>query len=178
MAQLSKPPIPYKVFRYFAAVTVMLTATLAVFAQEAPKHSASTTPTEADATASSSSGSRHANKGHPDEPAFGQPEFVVKRGSFGAFGDEAGPGSGYGRPHVSHVRNRLLSYSELPAANSENAAFTQAYLDSLSDEELAALLEALRASGIQSSTDRERIASVMEAASRRRSGHGQRSSQE
>ena len=57
----------------------------------------------------------------------------------------------------------------MPPPNSENAAFTDAYLDTLTEEELTELLRAMREGGIEDA-ERRQATAIMEAASRRRSG--------
>lgn len=162
MAQITQPAIPMKVYRHFAVVTLALTAFLALFAngeneelrqqavQERAAHSAGPRPTAT--------------------PAYGQPE-LVHRGANGQFGDEAGSDNDFGRPTNRGTESRFIDPARLPAANSENAAFTEEYLGSLSEEELDALLRAMREGGIEDS-ERRQATAIMEAASRRRSGRG------
>jgi hypothetical protein len=160
MAQITKPAIPMKMYRHFAVVTLALTAFLALFAsgeneelrqqavQQRSAHSAGPRPTAT--------------------PAYGQPE-LARRGANGQFGDEAGSDNDFGRPTTRGTESRFIDPARLPAANSENAAFTEEYLDSLSEEELDALLRAMREGGIEDS-ERRQATAIMEAGSRRRSG--------
>lgn len=162
MAQITKPAIPIKVYRHFAVVTLALTAFLALFASGENEELRQQAVQE---RSPQSAGPRTA-----PTPAYGQPE-LARRGANGQFGDEAGSDNDFGRPSMRGGDARFINPASLPAANSENAAFTQEYLDSLSEEELDALLRAMREGGIDDS-ERRQATAVMEAGSRRRSGRG------
>lgn len=167
MAQISMPAIPMKMYRHFAVVTLLLTATLALLADghqrnlaepAAPEPAAISTPTPS------------------NTPAYGEARITSRAGGSGVFGEEARPGNGYGRGTGSGGSGGnygFLRPSDAPAANSENAGFTAAYLDSLTEEELDALLQGLREAGIDSEAEMRQAKAVLEAGSRRRSGHSQ-----
>ncbi|MCL6251199.1 hypothetical protein M3P36_09110 [Altererythrobacter sp. KTW20L] len=161
MAQIRKPPVTAKLYRHFAAVTIVLALGLAFIAGgnegEEPVRSAAAAP-----NATATPAPRPAAT-----PAYGQAQLVDSGGS-GGFGSEAGIRTG-GSVNRSRYMQPVVG-TDLPPANSENAGFTMAYLNSLSDEELEALLQALRDAGITDDAERRRAAAVMEAASRRRSG--------
>ena len=162
MAQISKPPIPLKMYRHFAIVTVCLTACLALFAQgENAEYERAQRPVASRPSATPSASAT---------PRYGQAQLNVAPGAAeGSFGEEnVSRPSGY-RGAVSRT-GQLLNTSNLPMAGSENAGFTREYLDSLSDEELAELLRQLRAGGVEDADKRAQALQVMEAASRRRSG--------
>lgn len=166
MAQISKPPIPMSLYRHFALVTVSLTAMLAMFASgenEEYRQQASQPQPQASPSPAPS----------PDTtPRYGEAQMVQAAGG-GSFGVEAGADNSYGNPTLTGGDLRFINSSNLPEANSENAGFTDAYLDSLSEEELAELLQAMREGGIEDS-ERRQASAIMEAASRRRSGQGRR----
>lgn len=166
MAQIRKPPVTIKLYRHFAAVTVTLAVALAfltngenpVAASESSATSVAPGPVAAAAPA------RRNNT-----PAYGQAQLVAP-GSGGSFGDEAGPASGGSGGNMGR-NTGAINPTDMPPANSENAGFTNAYLNSLSDEELDALLRALRESGVTNDAQRRNATAVMESASHRRSGH-------
>jgi hypothetical protein len=161
MAKITKPPVTAELYRHFAAVTIVLAVGLAFVSSgnegEDPARSASAassaTATPAPRTAAT--------------PAYGQAQ-LVDSGGGGSFGSEAGIGIARTADR-SRFMNPIIA-TDMPPANSENAGFTEAYLNSLSDEELEALLQALRDAGITNDAERRNTAAVLEAASRRRSG--------
>jgi hypothetical protein len=167
MVQISMPPIPMKMYRHFAVVTLLLTGTLAMLAEghhrnlaepATPESAVVSTPTPT------------------NTPAYGQAQIANRASGSGNFGEEARPGGSYGRGTGSGGvggNYGFLRPSDAPAANSENAGFTAAYLDSLTEEELDALLQGLRDAGIESEADMRQAKAVLEAGSRRRSGHTQ-----
>jgi hypothetical protein len=161
MVQISKPPVPTKLYRHFAVVTLALTAFLALFATG---ENAELNEAARQAQSPQSSTPRPAQT-----PRYGDPQ-LARRGANGSFGEEAKANGEFGQPSIgSGGDSRTIAPRNLPARNSENAGFTQAYLDSLSEEELAALLQAMRDGGIDDGERRQAMA-VMETASRRRSG--------
>lgn len=160
MAHISSPAIPMKMYRHFAIVTVMLTACLAMFADGENRQ-------QADASAARAA-EQHRGASQPRPaatPAYGQASLT--RNDTGTFGGDQG--SGFGQPTDRSAA--MGSASSLPLANSENAGFTSAYLDSLSAQELQQLLDSLQSAGATSVAERNRILMVLEAASRRRSGN-------
>jgi hypothetical protein len=162
MVQISKPAVPIKLYRHFAVVTLALTAFLALFA-DGENEELNQAAVQARSPQAAPAGPRPSST-----PRYGEAQ-LEQRGGASEFGDEAAPGSNFGTPSISGGDRRFIVPTTMPAANSENAAFTQDYLDSLSEEELAELLRAMREGGIE---DRERreVTALMEAASRRRSG--------
>ncbi|TIX50205.1 hypothetical protein [Alteraurantiacibacter aquimixticola] len=168
MAQLSKPPIPYEMYRHFAVVTLMITAAIAMFAHgENEELEAARTPSEE--VPQSKTG---ASQEESDTPKYGEAQLTRRDGAtnLGSFGEEANFSDGYGQASAFNGRNDIVSV-ELPADNSENAGFTAAHLDKLSEEELQDLLRELEEGGIENARERQRVMAVLEAASRRRSGH-------
>lgn len=162
MVQISKPPVPIKLYRHFAMVTLALTAALAMFATgegEEQRRAAQ----QAHAPQAQSNAPRPSST-----PRYGEAS-LAQRGGGGEFGDEAAPGNDFGRPLIRAGDSRFIQPSALPPPNSENAAFTDSYLDSLSEEELTELLRAMREGGIEDA-ERRQATAVLEAASRRRSG--------
>ncbi len=163
MVQISKPPIPMKLYRHFAVVTLALTAFLALFATGENEELRQQAQSPQSATPSPSAS---------NAPRYGQARMSQANGG-GSFGVEASGDDSFGQPGIKGGSDRFINSSNLPAANSENAGFTEAYLDTLSEEELAELLRAMREGGVDDS-ERRQASAVMEAASRRRSGQGAR----
>lgn len=160
MAQISTPLVSPKAYRHFSAITLVVTCAVAFFGTTQPdrpfEQTVAPRPPEPEA-------------GSGATPAYGEARLVVHGNGVGSFGVEAGPGSS---PIAGGRGSRgFINSANLPPANSENAAFTPAFLDSLSEEELDALLQGLRSGGIESDEEIMRATAVMEAASRRRSGH-------
>lgn len=168
MAQIRKPPVTIKLYRHFAAVTVTLAVALAFLTNgEDPVAASEGSGTSVAPLAAPVAAAAPARR--DNTPAYGQAQLVTPSGG-GSFGDEAGPESGGSGGGVGR-NTGTINPTDLPPANSENAGFTNAYLNSLSDEELDALLRALREGGVTDDAQRRNATAVMEAASRRRSGH-------
>ena len=167
MAKLSKPPIPYKVYERFALVTLVGTLALAMLTDGGPDAASGNPGAQPSATAT-----RTIGPGERAKPAYGEAR-LVQQGQIGSFGSEAGPsgGSGDGGGSGGGRSTGFITLASGPVAGSENAAFTAAYLNSLSDEELAALLRSLEEGGIESDAEMRQAAALIEASSRRRSGH-------
>ena len=170
MAQISKPAVTTKLYRHFAVVTIVMAITLAFLTS-----GDDTGQSRGMAGPQASASSGRSTPRPVGTPAYGEAHLVAAGGGGGSFGSEAGPGSGGSSGGMGRDTGPI-NPSDLPPPNSENAGFTSAYLNSLSDEELEELLRALRDGGITNDSDRRAASAVMEAASRRRSG--QRISQE
>lgn len=165
MAQLSKPAIPVKMYKHFAATTFALTSLLALFATgDAPETASRPTPQSTQSGRPSSEST--------SAPAYGEAQMDT--------GGKIEAGNGYevyeeydlGFQRSSSGRSAIseIGASSLPRQGSENAGFTREYLDSLTDEELEELLRQLRAGGVQDPATRQQIMQVLETGSRRRSG--------
>ncbi len=103
-------------------------------------------------------------------PAYGRAQISWRDGAGGGGGfgsQEYDPP--YGRP--SGPQGGRFTSVIAPARRSENAGFTASYLGKLSEEELDRLLEAIREDVIENESERTQAIAVMEAASKRRSGH-------
>lgn len=164
MAQLSKPAIPVKMYKHFAATTFALTALLALFASgDAPETASSPTP--------QSTQSGRPPSESTSTPAYGQAQMdtggKIEAGNGYEVYEEYDPGfqrTTSGRSTISEI-----GATTMPRQGSENAGFTREYLDSLTDEELEELLRQLRAGGVQDPATRQQIMQVLETGSRRRS---------
>lgn len=168
MAQIAKPQVTAKTYRHIAIITVCFAAGVALLAGNgAPADNAGSATTQ---TATSRQGNTPRSA---STPAYGEANFTTRGGGTASFGEEAAPGAGYGRGQRVRGRSGFISSSNVPAANSENAQLTPAYLDTLSDEELEAMLQALRDGGITSAAEMQRVTAIIEAGARRRSGHNQ-----
>ncbi len=175
MAKISKKStVPTKMYRHFAVVTVLLTASLAMFADgENREYYAEQDNAQQRQSAENSPWVESEQEDEDREentPAYGQAQLVRRDGSqaVGSFGSENDPSS-YGR--ASGPGARRISSQLLPAENSENAGFTAAYLDKLSEDELDRLLAALEEDGIENEAERRQAIAILEAGSLRRSGH-------
>jgi hypothetical protein len=164
MAKITKPPIPMQMYRHFAAATIVLATAMAFLASENRSENEQRQATAASATVQTPRPS--------NTPAYGQAQLINNGGGSGSFGSEASPTGSFGRPSRRDGGNPFINSAQVPGANSENAGFTPSYLDRLTEEELDALLRGMREGGIESETERRQATAVMEAASRRRSGHG------
>jgi len=163
MAKLSKPPVPVKMYKHFAAVTVVMTAAIAMFADDNQRAVAEARePRMVEQTGRSNS-----------TPAYGEARLVRAEAEVpGSFGSETD--SGYGQPMLnpggggnrSSIARRAVSTSRqaLPNMTPEEVA-------ALSQEEYERLLELYAAAGIIEDIDRSAQMSEVEAASARRSGH-------
>ncbi len=165
MAQLSKPAIPQKMYKHFAAITFGLTALLALFASGSSQNEDSGT-TAPRSTQPSSAPRPSAT------PRYGQAQFdtggAVEVGNGYEVYEEYDESFGRdpsGRGNISALSNR-----DTPASGSENAGFTRTYLDSLTDAELDELLRQLRAGGVDDPAKRQQVIAVLESGARRRSG--------
>lgn len=163
MAKISKPPIPMQMYRNFAVATLVIAAAMAFLASD--NRGATGAQGVADVPAPV------ATPRASNTPAYGQAQLINNGGGSGSFGSEAAPNGGFGSVSRRNGGNPFVNSAQVPGANSENAGFTPAYLDSLSEEELDALLRAMREGGIETEAQRRQATAVMEAASRRRSGH-------
>jgi hypothetical protein len=163
MAKISKPPVPEKMYKHFAAVTVVLTAAIAMFADD--NRRAATEQSYERATTSTSS--------TRNTPAYGEARLVRAearvQGSFGGEGDD-----GFGQPMMetggdnrSSIARRAVNTSRqsLPNMTPEEVA-------ALSQQEYERLLALYAAAGVIEDYDRSAQISEVEAASARRSGHG------
>lgn len=163
MARISKPPVPLQMYKHFAVITVVLTATLALFAdgenREALNEHLEERQREQELQAAS-------------QQITGPPRLVRAdtglQGSFGeesdsSYGrpmDDAGSGGSTSRPRRSSAVGRQL----LPNMTADEVA-------ALSQEEYDRLRALYAAAGAIEDVDRSAQMSEIEAASARRMGH-------
>lgn len=163
MAKISKPPVPAKLYKHFAAATIVMTGAIAMFADENHRASAE------QARQVSATGTNELL----EVPAYGEGRLLraepAVQGSFG------GEGGGYGAPMMtpggvggnrSSIARRAVSTDRQPLPNmtpEEVAALPQAEY-----ERLRALYVA---AGAIEDVDRSAQMSEIEAASARRMGH-------
>ncbi|WP_137679137.1 hypothetical protein [Aurantiacibacter suaedae] len=164
MAQIRKPLVPAKVFRHFALATVGLTAVVAMLAD----------------------GSHHEAQALADreelpeaDTAKPQPKLVRRDNGGGArdnnssdfFADSSGT---FGAPMMRPARSGGTVANAKGAgggSRSSLAGYTQAYLDSLNDEEYEALVEGLQETGMLDPAQRELQVTALERQSAARSGN-------
>jgi hypothetical protein len=163
MAQLSKPAIPWKMYRHFAVATLAVTACLAIFADGGNSLSTSA----ADLRSEQRAEPARSRPSPVATPRYGAADFRAPRGYSTRADVATSSASG---PRSSGRSAMFVNSSEIPSSLSENAGFTREYLDSLSDEELDELLRQLQAAGIENPATRQQALLVLETASRRRSG--------
>lgn len=161
MAKLSKPPIPLKMYKHFAVVTLLLTATIAMFADSDNRQAIADHAEERQ---------RMERLREVEEERFGQRELVRRDdGPKGSFGDE---GSGYGQP--TSVAPSNGGGSGLRARNGRRAipGYSREYLNSLPQREYEAIVASLPDSqqAETGSHDQENLVAEMSRASARRSG--------
>lgn len=162
MAKITKPPVPAKLYKHFAAVTILMTAAIAMFADE-------------DQRAAAEQSQELAEPSRPtarSTPAYGEARMTRSQpevqGSFGSEND-----GGYGAPMMgtgggnrSSVARRAVNTSRQPLPN-----MTPEEVAALSEEEYERLRALYVAAGAIEDTDRSAQLSEIEAASARRSGH-------
>lgn len=175
MAQLSMPPIPTKMYRHFAVLTVLFTLFIAMFADGEGKE-----VREMRANPNPSLHSNEEQRGNGNAPigaaqgsisrgSFGEASLVRRNASRGTFSDDAEFDHNFGEATDQTSQNgRNTSYN--PFAAVPRQAYSQEYLDSLSEEEREALLEQLRTENAVSQEERRQQASALQQASRRRAG--------
>ncbi|MFC3097665.1 hypothetical protein [Alteraurantiacibacter palmitatis] len=169
MAQITKPQVTAKTYRHIAIITVTFATVVALLAGNGE----GAMPGNGENRANASSTSSISTPRPASTPAYGEANFSTRGGDSASFGEEAAPGGGFGKGQRVRGRSGFISFSNVPPANSENAQLTPAYLDTLTDEELDAMLQALRDGGITSPAEMQRVTAIIEAGSRRRSGHMQ-----
>ncbi len=162
MAKLSKPPVPVKMYKHFAAVTIVMTAAIAMFADEDQRAVAEAREPRMVAQTERSN----------TTPAFGEARLVRAeaevQGSFGSEGDD-----GFGQPMLETGGDNRSSIARRAVSNSRQALpnMTPEEVAALSQEEYERLLELYAAAGVIEDIDRSAQMSEVEAASARRSGH-------
>ncbi|MFB0611290.1 hypothetical protein [Aurantiacibacter poecillastricola] len=163
MVQIRKPPVPVKMYKHFAVVTVAFTASIAMFADEDQR------------VAQQRSGEfSRKHEVEPNIPAYGRARLErsegVAQGSF-AEGDDGGD---YGEPMVVPPGANVTSIAveRSPTTRTMLPNMTPEEVAALSEEEYQRLLALYVAAGAIEDVDRSAQQSEIEAASARRSGHG------
>lgn len=164
MAKISKPPVPVKLYKHFAVVTVVLTATIALFADGENREAVANHIEQRE---------EQARLQRASQEITGRPRLVRSEGTMqGSFGSESDSGFGQpmDNPGVSAdfsrgSRSTHLSRQPLPNMTPEEVA-------ALSQEEYDRLRGLYAAAGAIEDEDRSAQMSEIEAASARRMGHG------
>lgn len=161
MAQLQMPPIPYKMYRHFAVVTLVVTLLVALImdgeGREAAADSAVATAAPQPRPSPSSTTLRQR-----EPQAIGRFSDDVSNSNFGEASDR-GARRGQDTSALTGAGSRNGNRPALPG-------FSQDYLDSLSDEDYEALVESLRESGLLDPQARGANLAELERQSRARSG--------
>lgn len=162
MAKLSKPPIPLKMYKHFAVVTLLLTATIAMFAdsdnrQAVAEHVEERQRMEALRAA--------------EAERFGQRELVRRdQGTPGSFGDE---GFNYGAPtDTPHASGAGGGSRRARRGRPEVPGYSREYVAGLSEDEYEALIASLPDAerAVAEQAQNQSHVAEMSAASARRSG--------
>ena len=163
MAQISKPPVPLKMYKHFAAATITLTLAIALFADGSNKAAQAEGSQEQASTAQQG-----------DTEVVRNPQATIARRehhSVGSFGSEVS--GDYGAPMDNSGRG-VSSAMARPSRSTNRQP-----LPNVSPEELAAMdqaeYERLRRiyaeAGVIELVDSNALAASSEAASARRMGH-------
>ena len=161
MAKISKPPVPVKLYKHFAAVTIVLTGAIAMFADEDQRASAEQVRVRSTSAQSKSDST----------PAYGEARLARADNTQGSFGSEGG---GYGAPMMSpggggnrsSIARRAVNTNRQPLPN-----MTPEEVAALPEEEYARLRALYAAAGAIEDVDRSAQMSEVEVASARRMGH-------
>ncbi|MWV28155.1 hypothetical protein [Aurantiacibacter rhizosphaerae] len=162
MAKISTPPVPAKLYKHFAAVTITLTAAIAMFADADQRAAANTPPPDTVVT-----------RQVEEIPRYGRAILERAEGGMeGSFGGDNTDG-GYGQPMIGAGGDNRSAIVKRPAHTGRQP------LPNMTPEEVAALsveeYERLRAlyvrAGVIEDVDRSAQMSEIEAASARRAGH-------
>ncbi|GEM_PF-989175 len=164
MAQLKMPPLPMKMYRHFAIITVLLTACIAVFADGGNDEFAARQQQSDGIRYTPQTGKRHTD----GAPRYGEAQLTDNRSNSGSFGEEASPGS-FGEP-TDRASGVGASSSVIPDMPASDDRATDQWLAELSEEERAQLLAQLDSAGIDDEDERARQLAVLAATSRRRIG--------
>lgn len=166
MAKISKPPVPAKLYKHFAVVTVVLTATIALFADGESREAVVSHIDQHDEQA----GVERASQEVTGPPRLIRSEATLQGSfdgggefdsSFGQPMDSVGVSANFSNaPRSTHLARRAL-----PNMTPEEVA-------ELSQEEYERLLRLYADAGVIEDVDRSAQMSEIEAASARRMGHG------
>lgn len=167
MATLSKPPIPLKMYKHFAIMTVTLTASIAMFADE-DKREAAVEQLE----------TRQVAQSEPQAKVVTDSQGLVRN-------DLAQPGSGFGTENRGYggptVRPASVRGTARPDPRRQPTSdgrlsvpgYDQAWIDAMSPEQYRIFLESISEEALDDAVtaeDRRRQQSALEAASARRAG--------
>jgi hypothetical protein len=158
MRRSATSTVPPKMYRHFAAVTVLLTATLALFA-EGPPHAAAVDRVDKQP---------HKTEPQPEGPSTFSPATGTEGPdlSTGQFGDDSGP---FGTPMDNPAGGRSSSVV-LASETLHSTPLSPQYLASLDELEREMLLQGLRENGMLSDDIRQHRTAALMAASENRSG--------
>jgi hypothetical protein len=163
MARPQNSAIPASMYRHFAVVTLLLTLSVAFFADGENR----------EAVAAQASEKRQATKLRRESYArFGAPKLGAQQAATtGRFSEDDGAADvAFGTPTAAMPLGTAPSSASMSDDPLLRAGYPRAYLDKLSPEERRKLLEGLRASGMLSDDARRAQGAALSAASARRSG--------
>ena len=157
MAQISMPPIPMKMYRHFAVVTLLLTGTLAMLANDSAERQGAAAVAENGATGTAADGSELVDSAASNVaidgqmapaggggPAYGSGEITRRNGTRTQYRDNEIYDDNFGEP-TDDSANAGRSSSINPYAQPIIPGYSQAYLDSLTEEQRRVLLEQVQA---------------------------------
>jgi len=166
MAMIATPQIPQKVFRHFAIVTVALTALIALLADGESRQATADAVEQGVNAAEQQGAARRASK----------PQ-ITRRDETGQNRFEGGDSDEFGTPMVRLAGSTHATSQNLNATSGTRngqtitiPGYSQAYLDSLSEDEFRRLVQTLRAAGMLDPDDLQQSLAEIEGASRHRSG--------
>ena len=165
MAKRKPPPIPIKLYKHFAVATLVMTATIAMFADSDKRGAVA-------AAGDAYMEQAEANSEEMAAVTIGDPRPAEAQGSFGS--DEGGS---YGAPmstpkSAGGGRRAAVGSTVNTARRISVAGYDQAWIDALSEEQYRHFLEAIDESQITrgGGSGWENSQSAIEAASARRAG--------
>lgn len=163
MAATKTPPVPIKVFKHFAIVTVVITALTALFADGENRE-----VVEKQIAAQIEEQERREARNAEPTLARAPSQPSVHEG----FSDSVA--MGFGEPMVrqrgSENKTGYIPGSKTPKGREAIPGYSQDYLDGLSEEEYEALLSGLREAGMLDPKTREQQIAALQRASIARSG--------
>ena len=167
MAKLSKPPVPLKMYKHFAAATVTLTLAIALFADDSHQTVREQRETVRQ-TPQSTPQAAVVRTGSNDEPV------LLRRESGGGGSFSSDEGGGYGAPMMS-TGSSISSAARRPVSNRHRQALpnmSAGEVAALSEEEYERLRRLYVEAGAIEDEDRSAQMSTAEHASAQRMGHG------
>ncbi len=170
MAKIAKPPIPIKMYRHFAIITIAITLLLGFFANgenseavvaQIEEHQQQAELERISAERTGANNELTLRDGTPPN---------VSDGGGGGGGDVGGFGNPSMRLTASNSSVPLNSGTPMGPGRRALPGYSSEFLDSLSADDYQKLLETVRKAGMLSADDRARTRATLERMSSRRAG--------